>query len=274
MRRAAATAAILLVVGTVVLAGEEGVELVYEFGAGEAPAAAKVLTRRFELLGVDGARVEALEGGKRVAIRLDARDRLEEVRAIAARIGRLEMRRVVDPEAPGYAKRRKELADALARGTEPEKACEIPPESLTREERGHLPCGLRWYRNPHPSETLKDDWVLCEVDAEAITEDALDEVRVLSPDGTGAGGWSVWFSVKEPFRATMADLTRFSDGEDTRLAVIVDGEVLSAPVLKSPLSRNGQVTMHDEQDARALAVAFGGGLPRKPELVEERAIGR
>jgi hypothetical protein len=62
--------------------------------------------------------------------------------------------------------------------------------------------------------------------------------------------------------------------EDVRLAVIVDGEVMAAPVLHAPLRNHGEITMRNEQDARALAVAFGGRLPSKPKLILERAIDR
>ncbi len=266
------TTAIAVLLAAIVLAGEGGVELVCEFGEGEAEAAAKVLARRLELLEIEGATTKALEDGKRVVLRLDTRHLLDEVRVMAQRLGHLELRRVVNPGTPGYEERRQALADALGRGDEAPGACAIPPESLTEAERKRWPGGLRWCRNPNPTE-WSEDWVLCEIDGWGITEEAFDRVRVeRSIDDTG---WALHFDVKEGFRKNMAELSRIAEGEeDARLAVIVDGEVMAAPVLRAPLSRNGQISMRDEADALALAVAFGGRLPSKPKLIEERAIDR
>jgi hypothetical protein len=267
--------AVLLAAATVVRAGESGgVELLYEFGADEGAAAAEVLTRRLELLGIEGGRAEALKDGRRVALRLEARDRLEEVRAMAARVGLLGLRRVVNPGTPGYEARRKELADALKRGIDPAAASAIPLESMTPKERERWPGGLRWYRNSRPSEALREEWVLCEADGRGITEKSFEEVRVAPsdsrPDDTG---WTVHFRVKESFRGNMAALTRWTEG--LRLAVILDGEVLVAPALRVELRDGGTITTPEEGDARAVAVAIGGGsLPGRPTLVEERAIER
>jgi preprotein translocase subunit SecD len=253
------------------LAADDGVELVYEFGDREAEAAAKVLARRLELLGIEGARGIAQSDGKRVVVRLPSRDRLEDVRATVARIGHLELRRVVKEDAPGYRRRKKDFDAALARGDEPEEA--VPAESLKPEERKLWPGGLRWYRNPNPSESLKEDWILCELDGWSITEEALEDVRVArSEERLEDASWWVHFRVKQGFHANMAELTR---EQGVRLAIIVDDEILSAPELRAPLREHGQITMIEERDARAVAAAIGGGaLPSKPELVEERAIAR
>lgn len=257
-------------------AEEQCVELVYEFGPGEAQAAAKVLARRLELLGIKGSEAKALEDGKRVAIRLGTPDRAGEVRAMATRVGRLEFRRMVNPDMPGYRFHRKEFDAALARGVEPARACDVPRGSLIWEERDLWPGGLRWYRNPNPSEKLKEDWVLCEVDAQGITEEALEKVQVVrSGASIDVKLRAVHFEVKEGFQDAMERLTQVGENEETRLAVIVDGEVIFAPILRSTLSRNGEVSFADGSAARAFAAAIGGGtLPSKSEFVEERAIGR
>jgi len=268
------TTAIAALLAAIVLADERGVELVCEFGEGEARAVAKVLARRMEFLRIEGVEVTALEDGKHVVLRLDSRDRLDEVRAIAERVGRLELRRVVDPETPGYEQRRKNLDEALGRAGGPSKACEIPPESLTEAERKRWPDGLRWCRNPNPTEWLEEDWVLCELDGWNITDESFERVRV-DPSPSGGNAWAVNLGVKEDSRERIAKLSRIGEGEeDVRLAVIVDGEVMAAPALKAALGRSVEISMGDEQDARALAVAFGGRLPSKPKLIQERAIDR
>lgn len=260
--RAAAITALLAAVAS---AGE-GVELVYEFQEGEAAAAAKVLARRLTLLGIEGGLGGAEADGRRVVLRLPSRERLEEVRAVADRVGRLEMRRVVDPRTDGYPRRRKDLDAAIARGDDPVR--DVPPESLKPEERKRWPLGLRWYRNPKPSEALKEEWILCELDGWGITEASIEDVRA----GDGGGVFAVTFTVKEGFRANMAELTR-CEGEP-RLAVILDGDVLMAPVLKAQLRDSVQITTPDDRETLVLGAVLGSGpLPSKPKFVEERAAG-
>jgi preprotein translocase subunit SecD len=266
--------AILLAAAATLRAGEDeqdGAEIIYEFGAGEAPAAAEVLEKRLRALGVEGVTVKPAEDGKRVVVRLAKRDRLEDVQAVAERVGHLEFRRVVKPDTAGYINRRLAFDAALKRGIDIEKARDVPADSLRPAERVVWPNGLRWYRNPHPTESPVDDWILCEIDSPGLTEAALEEVRTLrSPNGEDQ--WEVHFCVKADFRDKMAELT---SKEDVRLAIILDGEVLCAPVVRAQLTRNGTITMSGEREARSIAAALGGGaLPRKPTFIAERRIER
>ncbi|MCK6459900.1 MAG: hypothetical protein L6Q95_08405 [Planctomycetes bacterium] len=266
-------AAVALVAASAILpAGEEdGAEILYEFGEGEAPAAARVLEKRLQMLGVEGATVKPVEGGKRVVVLLSDRGRLEDVQAVAERVGRLEFRRCVKPDTAGYFNRRLAFDAALKRGVEAEKARDVPAESLTPAERIAWPNGLRWYVNPHPAEPPKDDWILCEIDRPALTEAALEDVRALRSPG-GEDQWEIHFSVKADFRDKMADLT---SKEGVRLAMVLDGEVLCAPVVRAQLTRSGAISMSGEREARSIAAALGGGaLPSKPTFVAEKRIGR
>ncbi|HEX5136480.1 MAG TPA: hypothetical protein VFY93_05890 [Planctomycetota bacterium] len=71
--RTHAAVAILLATAASLFAGDDdegGVELLYEFQDGEAPAAAIVLEKRLQLLGIEGATVKQIEDGKRVLLRL------------------------------------------------------------------------------------------------------------------------------------------------------------------------------------------------------------
>jgi len=93
---------------------------------------------------------------------------------------------------------------------------------------------------------------------------------VLGPDITHYANWVVQFQVAERFQDAMEALTSVGEDEEVRLAVIIDGDVVSAPVIRSALRRSGEVN-GDESFARTMAAVLGGGvLPRKPEFVEER----
>jgi preprotein translocase subunit SecD len=78
--------------------------------------------------------------------------------------------------------------------------------------------------------------------------------------------------VKADSRDKMAELT---SEEGVRLAIILDGKILCAPVVRSQLTRNGSITMSGEREARSIAAALGGGpLPSKPTFIAERRIER
>lgn len=274
MRRAAVTVALLL--SAVPVRGDgEAIELVYEFAPGEAAAAADVLARRLELLGIADARVKPLDDGKRVTVRHAAADRADEVREVTSRVGHIEMRRVVEPTTPGYERHKKDFDTALARGVEPAKACDISPSTMVRYERDRWPGGLRWYRNARASEALKEDWVLCEVDAQGITEESFERVTLNTAAEPPHDRRAVHLDLKESCEDAMERLTHLAENEEVRLAVIVDGEVIQAPKLLVPLRRNAEVSFRTEPEARAFAAAVGGGtLPRKPKLVDEPAVER
>lgn len=272
--RGSRTAIALLAAAAILPAGEDeqaGAEILYEFGEGEAKAAAEVLEKRLRALGVEDATVKPVEGGRRVVVRLANRDALEDVQDVAERVGRLELRRAVKPDTAGYVDRRLAFDAALKRGIDVEKARDVAPDSLRPAERVVWPNGLRWYRNPHPTESPADDWLLCEIDPNGLTEAALEEVRTLrSPHGEEQ--WEIHFSVKADSRDKMAELT---SEEGVRLAIILDGEVLWAPVVRAQLTRNGTISMSGEREARSIAAALGGGaLPSKPTFIAERRIAR
>jgi preprotein translocase subunit SecD len=268
--RIRAAVATILAAAAILRAGEEGeggAELLYEFQPDEASAAAKVLEKRLELLGVEGATVKPVEGGRRVVVRLAGRDRLEDVRAAAERVGRLEVRGAVRPGTSEFLSRRLALQAALRRGDDVEQAREIPAGSLSEAERARSPGGFRWYRNPSPA-VPPEDWILCEIDARGITEEAFEEIRVVAVGDMH----EVHVRVKPASQEKMADLT---SRDYTRVAIIVDGEIVAAPLVRRQIRDRGTIRTKGEREARAIAAALGGGvLPSKPTFVAERRVGR
>jgi len=268
--RILAAAAMLLAAAASLFAGDDddegGVELLYEFRDGEAPAAAKAIEKRLEQL--EGTIVRPLEDGKRVLVQIQKQYQRELTRAAAERLGHLELRRAVDTDTKEFLTRRVAFHAALDRGEEIDKIREIPAESLTAEERKRSPGGLRWYKNPSPKDPPNDDWILCEIDAHGITEQALEDVS-LAPAEYSDDRFDVRFHVKAEFQDKMAELTSV---EDMRLPIILDGEIVAAPVVHSQIRDRGSITI-GLTEACVILVAFKDGvLPSKPKLVAERRI--
>ncbi len=93
----------------------------------------------------------------------------------------------------------------------------------------------------------------------AVVRDTLGNPEIdftLTPDGTGAFG----------------DVTRENVGR--RLAVVLDGEVFSAPVIQSPIETgHGQITgSFDIKEAFELANVLGNPLPVRLRIVNEASF--
>jgi len=105
-----------------------------------------------------------------------------------------------------------------------------------------------------------------------LTGAALETAKV----GTGGeyGGTVVDFTFKPEAAGTFANLTSANVGH--RMAIVLDGIVNSAPVIKGRISGGsglieGQFT---PDDARALAIVLrAGALPAPVKVIEERVVG-
>ena len=84
---------------------------------------------------------------------------------------------------------------------------------------------------------------------------------VLSPpQGTGSPEWMINFEIKEEFQDIFGNFTRDRIGEP--MALVLDGEVLSAPIIQAQLSTGGVITgQFTEEEANTLALQLRSGAP-------------
>ena len=129
---------------------------------------------------------------------------------------------------------------------------------------GEASPGLRWYplsaagKKSFPMDRRPKrefPYVLCKLDDCNITGASLSNAAYQrNIEGMG-GDWNVVFNVRKEHRANMLRLTA---EVGTFLAIIVNGEVHSAPVLNSELSDTGQISGgFSEADAKLLATLLG-----------------
>lgn len=121
--------------------------------------------------------------------------------------------------------------------------------------------------------------------ANAMTEEDLEEVAftgdILSsaradfnqPGSGGLGGVAVFFEIRPKFANDFAAFTGKNYGQ--RMAIVLDGQVMSAPTLQGTISDSGQITgLADLEEASDLALVLrSGSLPINLEVQEVRAIG-
>ncbi|HEX5136481.1 MAG TPA: hypothetical protein VFY93_05895 [Planctomycetota bacterium] len=245
---------------------QDGAELLYEFRDGEARAAANVLEKRLELLGVEGT-AKALEDGRRVLVRIGERDRLEDARAVLAWVGHMEFRREISGgDWLGYPNCWRAFAAARKQGTDVEGSRDVPAASLSTADRERWPNGLRWYRDVDSQG--EDNWTLCEIGSIGFTEKAFEDIRIRLPL---RDGYAVELRVKADFRDKMAKL--WGAGYPV-IGIIVDDEIVCETCVDVQ-SEHGSITVQMGSEARRIVAAFGGGLlPSKPALVAERRIER
>jgi len=95
---------------------------------------------------------------------------------------------------------------------------------------------------------------------------------VLSPpQGTGSPEWMINFEVKEEFQDIFGNFTRERIGEP--MAIVLDAEVLSAPIIQDQLSSGGVITgQFTEEEANTLALQLRSGalpIPLRIESTQE-----
>ncbi len=95
---------------------------------------------------------------------------------------------------------------------------------------------------------------------------------VLSPpQGTGSPEWMINFEVKEDYQEVFGSFTRDRIGEP--MAIVLDGEVLSAPIIQAQLSAGGVITgQFSEEEANTLALQLRSGalpIPLRIESTQE-----
>ena len=106
----------------------------------------------------------------------------------------------------------------------------------------------------------------------ALSGDRLDQAAMAFDPDTGRA--MVTFAFDRQGAITFAEITAANIGQ--RFAVVLDGEVLSAPVIQSVIpGGQGQITGDfTPEEAHTLAVLLtSGALPASLEVIEERSVG-
>jgi preprotein translocase subunit SecD len=92
-------------------------------------------------------------------------------------------------------------------------------------------------------------------------------------DSLGGGGWDTNFVLSQEAAGRFGRFTGANVGN--RLAIVLDGKVLSAPTIQSQISDNGRITgARDQAEAADLALNLrAGSLPASIVYLEERTVG-
>ena len=95
---------------------------------------------------------------------------------------------------------------------------------------------------------------------------------VLSPpQGTGGPEWMINFEIKEEFQSVFGGFTGDRIGEP--MAIVLDGEVISSPIIQAQLSTGGVITgQFTEEEATTLALQLRSGalpIPLRIESTQE-----
>jgi len=274
-----------------------GSELIFKFDLKETDARAEivktalgVIQQRVDAYGLKDVAIQPI-GDDRFAVQVSAKDaeKVDAVKDLVTDLGRLEFHITLEPtESPNYEYYWSLFQDDLKRkNVDTTDARTITVEELKAEDRGKYPYGLRWHelsdrakseghwRNPENKRTPWENgewqpWVLLRLDDYDVTGEALENVMHLPGQGVGEG-WKVTFEVDKLKQGDMADLT---ETEQTHMAIVLNGQIDSAPVLKSSLSASGEISGNfTESEARSLAAVLqSGALKEKPTLIAERTI--
>ncbi|MBI5375052.1 MAG: protein translocase subunit SecD [Candidatus Schekmanbacteria bacterium] len=206
--------------------------------------AIEILRNRVDKFGVSEPVIQK-QGNDKIVIQLPGLDDPERAKKLIQTGGVLEFK-IVGGEGAAPDEIIKKLG-----GTLPENLEILPYEVGTADTKG-----LRGY-------------LLVKKEAE-ITGNYLKDARV-SQDDYGLSAVSFEFN---PEGATMfGKITESNIGK--QLAIVLDGKVQSAPVIKSKITDRGQITGNfSAQEAQDLVVILrAGALPAELEYLEERTVG-
>ncbi|MEW5895169.1 MAG: protein translocase subunit SecD [Candidatus Omnitrophota bacterium] len=144
---------------------------------------------------------------------------------------------------------------------------EESPEFLKQAFEGNIPEGYQLKQIKDKSERILVN------QKPAMTGEEIADARV-DFDTSGFGQPKIALSFKSKGAKDFAEITR--DNVNQRLAIILDGQVLSAPTINEPiLSGNAEISgqfAYDEAALLALALR-SGSLPAPMHIEEERTVG-
>ncbi|MDH3590741.1 MAG: protein translocase subunit SecD [Planctomycetota bacterium] len=245
-----------------------------------------VIQERIDGFGLKDIAIQPI-GSDRFAVQVSAKDKqnVDSIKDLITDLGDLEFRITVEPGGQSnYDTYWRKYQDRKKKDIPETVASKLEVEDLEAADRDRYPFGLRWYplgdrarsrnwsgRVPSDENGNPQPYLLCKLDQYGVSGGALFNV-MHSPDQRGiGGGWAVYFRVKKLFQGNMDGLTQ---KKGDFMAIVLNGQVDSAPELQSTLSDSGQITGgFTEKEARSLAAILqAGSLRERPELISERTI--
>ena len=279
----------VLTIALAIAADEKyGVELIYRLSLDGARQS------RDEVIAIVRERLKRLDpkidatlaphGKDRFVVAAMVRDKKQVVRMkrVIAQPGQLEFRITVEKDSGTFRRALAFFRAARAKGAGIERASHLPVAQLNDKDKAAHPHGLRWFRlGAKPTEFLQkhatrekdgEFWMLVELDAHNLSSRDLRNIGVHPPQ-LSTDRFTIHFAVKKNAQERMVALT---DPPDRRLAIIIDGRVAMAPILKARLRSSGQISgAFTQAEAEALATILQSDpLERKPVLISERTVGK
>lgn len=129
----------------------------------------------------------------------------------------------------------------------------------TEQQRFNLPADIVASRELHPTTGQPFET--------ALTGAALSAASAQFGAQSGPASWFIEFAIEPDFVEQFANFTRSSIGQP--MALVLDGEVLSAPTIQAELSTGGVITgQFTEDEAKTLALQLRSGALPIPLSVE------
>ncbi len=152
----------------------------------------------------------------------------------------------------------------------------VPPDYELEIERPDPGSGNQgevriWHRGGEKGPVVPEAQVIKEGQRVLVGRDLKPESKAV-PDQESVGYWAVQFELKEDEKKAFHALTRQHVGD--YMAILLDGDVIMAPVIESPLPGSGVITGRFEQEeAIGLKVVLNSGaLPVPIEIAQNLTV--
>ena len=226
--------------GTVNLTGDEKLLLTSD----TAREVKQIVDRRINALGVAEATIE-VQGNDRLVVEIPNVPNVDELIATLNQKALLEFRLV----PPGYV-----------------------PEVRTPEPGAENQEEVRiWHRGGKEGEVVPEAQVMREGQRVLVGRDLKPNAAAV-PDPDAVGFWAVQFELRDAEKKAFHSLTQAHVGD--YMAIILDGKVLMAPVIESPLPGSGIIRGNfSQEEAIGLKVVLNSGaLPVPIEVVQNLTV--
>lgn len=246
-----------------------------------------IISNRLDIYGLKEIRI-AIEGTDRLVVTIPGgdSDSTKFIMEQVSKAGKLDLQLVVSSaehieKIPEYKRIEREYEEEkkryvkkwdkwdAAQSKDKDSAAEEPeeptkPEFIVRSE---------WKKNEEGKLEEGEELVLSNLDRDRVGGEFIARAGAsTNPEDSSP---MVTFSMKavDEGAGKLGQLT--NDHINSRLAVVLDGQVRSAPVIRGQISNNGQITgkFTRQEVTSIVTILNGGSLPTSPELISRNTVG-
>ena len=173
-------------------------------------------------------------------------------------------------QMPGLSEQDRDNAERIIQTTAKLELCRVHPESKDLVDSGRFVPGYREMTMERTEGTNRWTETLMVAHQPAVTGDKITDASFGADQGLGLS-YNIYFNLDKEGGNMLGHFTRQNIGN--RMAIILDGEMKSAPVIRGEIRTSGMIEgSFTRQEAEALANTLSNPLRAKVKIEEKREV--